>query len=57
MRIQLVKSLSKRMRFGMVMTVTNEKGNELLSNGTATEYRGEYPPRKKHKMNLSQLKA
>lgn len=57
MRIQLLKSLGKRMRFGTVMTVTIEKGKYMIAHGTATEYKGEYPPRKKHKMNLSQLKT
>jgi hypothetical protein len=57
MRIQLLKSFNKTKRFGRVMTVTTEKGNEWIANGTARLYTGKYPPTKKHKINLSQLKT
>lgn len=56
MRIQLLKRVGK-WPVTTVMTVTNEKANEWLSSGTAREYKGVYPPKQKHKMNLSQLKA
>jgi hypothetical protein len=38
------------------LVTTIEYGNELIQSGYAEEYKGEFPPKKKHKMNLSQLK-
>jgi hypothetical protein len=38
------------------MVVTREKANELFQNGEAEEYKGQFPPKKKHRLNLSQLK-
>lgn len=57
MRIKLLKSLGKRMPAGSVMVVTQEKWKELFDLGHAEEYKGEFPPKKKQKMNLSQLKT
>jgi hypothetical protein len=59
MRVILKKStwiLKKKKPVNTVLVVTNEKATELFHNGVAEEYKGEFPPKKKHKMNLSQLK-
>jgi hypothetical protein len=46
--------LGKKKPVNTVMEVTIEKFNELGS--SCEEYKGVFPPKKKHKMNLSQLK-
>lgn len=56
MRVILTKRVGK-WPVRTVMTVTIEKANEWLTSGKAEEYNGVYPPKQKHKMNLSQLKA
>jgi small nuclear ribonucleoprotein (snRNP)-like protein len=48
------KVLGKLRPVNTVMVVTLEKANELGT--SAEEYKGVFPPKKKHKMNLSQLK-
>lgn len=57
MRIILTKSyeiLGKKKAVGTVLTVTPEKALEMIE--VSQEYKGKFPPKKKHKMNLSQLK-
>lgn len=59
MRVILKKAswiLKRKMPVGTVMVITNEKANELFQNGEAEEYKGQFPPKKKHRLNLSQLK-
>ena len=59
MRVILKKAtwiLSKKKPIGTTMVVTNEKAKELFHNGEAEEYKGVFPPKKKHRINLSQLK-
>lgn len=34
-----------------------EKGNELISKGVAKEYKGDWPPKGKTKINLKDLKG
>lgn len=48
------KILGKVKPVNTVLVVTDEKFKELGS--SAEEYNGAFPPKKKHKMNLSQLK-
>jgi hypothetical protein len=58
MRVILTKAtliLGRIKPVNTVLTVTEEKFKELGS--SAEEYKGEFPPKKKHKMNLSQLKT
>jgi hypothetical protein len=50
-----VKLDRKRLTVGTVMVVTNEKFKEF--GDSVEEYKGEFPPKKKHKLNLSQLKT
>ena len=57
MKIILTKAtviLGRRQPVNTVMVVTDEKFLEL--GDSAEEYKGAFPPKKKHKMNLSQLK-
>lgn len=61
MRIILKKSVkkstsSKYWAVGTVMVVTDEFGNSLVKKGSASIYGGEFPPKKKTKIELSQLK-
>jgi hypothetical protein len=56
MRIILTKAtriLGKMKPVNTVLVVTHEKAEELKQ--VSKEYTGEFPPRKKHKMDLSQL--
>lgn len=58
MRVILTKSteiLGKMKPVNTVLVVTEEKFKELGS--SCEEYKGVFPPKKKHKMNLSQLKT
>jgi len=58
MRVILTKAteiLGKTKPVNTVLVVTEEKFKEL--NGSCEEYKGVFPPKKKHKMNLSQLKT
>ena len=50
-----IKILGKTKPVGTVMIVTDEKFKELGS--SCEEYKGVFPPKEKHKMNLSQLKT
>jgi DNA topoisomerase IA len=59
MRVILKKSvviLGRRQPVATVMVVTREKAMKLFHNGEAEEYKGQFPPKKKHRLNLSQLK-
>ena len=58
MRVILIKStviLGRKKPVNTVLVVTEEKAMELFYEGKAEEYKGVFPPKKKHKMNLSQL--
>jgi hypothetical protein len=60
MRVILKKSvlvMKKKLPVNTVLVVTKEKATELFDKGEAEEYKGAFPPKKKHKMNLSQLKV
>jgi hypothetical protein len=57
-RIRLTKAtviLGKKKPVNTHLVVTEEKFKEL--GDSAEEYKGVFPPKKKHKMNLSQLKT
>lgn len=57
MRVILKKSswvLKRKCPVGTVMVVSKERFQEL--GDSAEEYKGQFPPKKKHKLNLSQLK-
>lgn len=57
MRVILKKAtviLGRKMPVNTVLVVTEEKFKEL--GDSAEEYKGAFPPKTKHKMNLSQLK-
>lgn len=58
-RVRLIKKwknvFDKEYRIGTVLTLMPEKSEELIKRGIAIKYEGDYPPRIKHKMNLSQL--
>ena len=62
MRVILKKAVrkntwsTKTWPVGTVLVATQECAQEWLSNGSAVEYKGEFPPKKKQQMNLSQLK-
>jgi len=55
-KVNLLKRVDK-WAVNTKLVTTLEYGNELIQAGKAEEYKGEFPPRKKHKMNLSQLKT
>lgn len=58
MRIILTKAtkiLGKIKPVNTVLVVTPEKAKELFE--VSQEYKGVFPPKKKHKMSLSQLKT
>lgn len=58
MRVILKKAtriLGKMKPVNTVLVVTEEKFKELKN--SCEEYKGVFPPKKKHKMNLSQLKT
>lgn len=40
---------------GNITTVKNEIANDLIEKGIAIEYKGEYPPKAKTKVNLKDL--
>lgn len=58
-RVKLIKKwkndFDKEYRIGTILTLISSKGKELVGNGIALKYEGEYPPRSKHKFNLEQL--
>lgn len=57
MRVILKKAtviLGRKQPVNTVLVVTDEKFMEL--GDSAEEYKGAFPPKKKHKMNLSHLK-
>lgn len=62
MRVILKKAVrknewsSKVWPVNQVLVVTQERAEELIASGSAVVYKGEFPPKKKQKMNLSQLK-
>ncbi len=55
-RIVLVKSwtnvFNRKYPVGQILQGTKQFVNELISSGTAKEYNGEYPPRKKVKSDF-----
>lgn len=55
-RIQLVKSwtnaFGRKYPVGQILQGTKELVNELISSGTAKEYKGVYPPRMKVKSDF-----
>ena len=55
-RIQLVKSwtnvFGRKYPVGQILQGTKEFVNELISSGTAKEYKGVYPPRTKVKSDF-----
>lgn len=64
MRVILKKSVRKNewstkvWPVNQVLVVTQERAQELITSGAAVEYKGEFPPKPKHKvkMDLAQLK-
>lgn len=55
MRIRLLKSYvigNRKYPIGQSLLLTNSFSNKLIKNKIATEYTGEYPPKKKVKTNL-----
>lgn len=59
MRIQLIKSAvigKKKFPVGTSMVVTPWKGEELIQSKQAKAFEGEFPPRKKPKIKLEDLK-
>lgn len=60
-RVQLLKSYhhdnkKKAWSVGTVLQLTQQLASDLIHEGIAIEYKGEYPPKKKMKLELKQLK-
>lgn len=61
MRLKLIKSWKhpykvKAYSVGTILQVDKELEKLLLEHKVAVKYSGEYPPKKKEKINLKQLK-
>lgn len=59
MRIRLLRAWIhsiKKFPIGTVLRVHNSEAKKKIMRGEAEEYKGEYPPKKKMKMNLSTIK-
>jgi len=58
-RIKLNKSWAnfqgKQYAVGTILQLTSELASELIRNKIGEKYEGDYPPRKKFKIELSQL--